>query len=261
MSKKTQVTNTLKANRDLNAKIAQVDKLENDLQARNNTINEKIAQVNTLEHDLQARNNTIAALNAEIQAREQQSQHQQSQIAQQNHTIATLNAEIQVREQQSQHQQGQITQMIAQRIERQAIIDTLKDLSLMSEFDSMHKAVSHDINTLIDTLKDLRLMSEFDSMHTAVSHAINTLTEYTTMLKDKWSRGIRKLFNEKTQFVTTAVVGSEISIPVAQRINYDIQEEAPNRQIDTAVYRVLSQGFMLGDTIIEKARVTRIDPL
>jgi hypothetical protein len=98
-------------------------------------------------------------------------------------------------------------------------------------------------------------------MHTAVSHDINTLTAYTTMLKDKWSRGIRKLFNEKTQFVTTAVVGSEISIPVAQRINYDIQEEAPNRQIDTAVYRVLSQGFMLGDIIIEKARVTRIDPL
>jgi hypothetical protein len=98
-------------------------------------------------------------------------------------------------------------------------------------------------------------------MHTTVSHDINTLTEYTTMLKDKWSRGIRKLFNEKTQFVTTAVVGSEISIPVAQRINYDIQEEAPNRQIDTAVYRVLSQGFMLGDTVIEKARVTRIDPL
>jgi molecular chaperone GrpE (heat shock protein) len=208
MSKKTQVTNTLKVIRDLN---------------------EKIAQVNTLEHDLQAQNNTIAALNAEIQAREQQSQHQQALIEQMTAKIAELNTAI------------------AQRIERQAIIDTLKELRLMSEFDFMHKAVSRD--------------TEFESMHTAVSHDINTLTAYTTMLKDKWSRGIRKLFNEKTQFVTTAVVGSEISIPVAQRINYDIQEEAPNRQIDTAVYRVLSQGFMLGDIVIEKARVTRIDPL
>lgn len=154
---------------------------------------------------------------------------------------AALNAKVSKHEQEAHEQQAKIEQMkakitelnttIAQRIERQAIIDTLKDL---------------------------RLMSEFDFMRTA---DINTLTDYTTMLKDKWSRGIRKLFNEKTQFVTTAVVGSEISIPVAQRINYDIQEEAPNRQIDTAVYRVLSQGFMLGDIVIEKARVTRIDPL
>ena len=203
MSKKTQATKALKVILDLKEKIAQVDKLENDL-------------------------------NAKIREREQQVQDQQAQIAQQNNTIATLNAEIQVREQHSQHQQAQIAQMIAQRIERQVIIDTLKEL---------------------------RLMSEFESMHTAVNHCTNTLTDYTTMLKDKWSRGIRKLFNEKTQFVTTAVVGSEISIPVAHRINYDIQEEAPNRQIDTAVYRVLSQGFMLGDTVIEKARVTRIDPL
>jgi len=157
-----------------------------------------------------------AALNAKVSKHEQEVQDQQAKIEQLTAKITELNTTI------------------AQRIERQAIIDTLKDL---------------------------RLMSEFDFMHNAVSRNINTLTEYTTMLKDKWSLGIRKLFNEKTQFVTTAVVGSEISIPVAQRINYDIQEEAPNRQIDTAVYRVLSQGFMLGDTIIEKARVTRIDPL
>ena len=247
MSKKTQVTNTLKVNRDLNEKINTLEKVNRDL-------NTQIARVNALEHDLHTRNNTIATLHAEIQVHEQHSQHQQAQIAQQNHTIATLNAEIQVREQHSQHQQAQIAQMIAQRIERQVIIDTLKELRLMSEFESMHTAVNN-------TLKELRLMSEFESMHTAVSHGTNTLTDYTTMLKDKWSRGIRKLFNEKTQFVTTAVVGSEISIPVAHRINYDIQEEAPNRQIDTAVYRVLNQGFILGDTVIEKARVTRIDPL
>jgi hypothetical protein len=182
-------------------------------------LNEKIAQGNKLEKDL----------NTKIREREQQVQDQQALIEQMTAKITELNTAI------------------AQRIERQAIIDTLKELRLMSEFDSMHTAVSHD--------------TESESMHTAVSHNINTLTAYTTMLKDKWSRGIRKLFNEKTQFVTTAVVGSEISIPVAQRINYDIQEEAPNRQIDTAVYRVLSQGFMLGDTVIEKARVTRIDPL
>lgn len=195
------------------------------------------AEVRKHEQQQQAheqQSHTIATLNTKIQSHEQQSQQQQSQIVQQNDTIATLKAEIQLREQQSQHQQAQIAQMIAQRIERQAIIATLKEL---------------------------RLMSEFDFMHTKVSPDTNTLTDYTTMLKDKWSRGIRKLFNEKTQFVTTAVVGSEISIPVAHRINYDIQEEAPNRQIDTAVYRVLSQGFMLGDTVIEKARVTRIDPL
>lgn len=195
MSKKTQVTNTLKVNRDLN---------------------EKITRVNTLERDLQARNNDIAILNTKIQEHEQQSQQQQALIKQMTAKITELNTTI------------------AQRIERQVIIDTLKEL---------------------------RLMSEFDFMHTAVSRDSNTLTDYTIMLKDKWSREIRKLFNEKTQFVTTAVVGSEISIPVAHRINYDIQEEAPNRQIDTAVYRVLSQGFMLGDTVIEKARVTRIDPL
>jgi hypothetical protein len=189
-------------------------------------LNEKITQVNELEKDL----------NAKIREREQQVQDQQALIEQMTAKITELNTTI------------------AQHIERQAIIATLKELRLMSEFESMHTAVNN-------TLKELRLMSEFESMHTAVSHGTNTLTDYTTMLKDKWSRGIRKLFNEKTQFVTTAVVGSEISIPVAQRINYDIQEEAPNRQIDTAVYRVLSQGFMLGDTVIEKARVTRIDPL
>ena len=213
MSKKTQVTNTLKVNRDLNEKINTLEKVNRDL-------NTQIARVNALEHDLHTRNNTIATLHAEIQVREQQSQQQQAQIEQMKAKITELDTTI--------------VHITAQRIERQVIIDTLKEL---------------------------RLMSEFESMHTAVSHGTNTLTDYTTMLKDRWSRGIRKLFNEKTQFVTTAVVGSEISIPVAQRINYDIQEEAPNRQIDTAVYRVLSQGFMLGDTVIEKAHVTRIDPL
>lgn len=126
---------------------------------------------------------------------------------------------------------------------------------LTDDLANQQKNHELQINSL---LREVGLANELDILqHTALDD-MKKLIPFANKIKKKWIKAVQQITGQPTRTVTKADLGSEIMIPAEERKWYSIQEEAPNRSITNARYRVISQGLIVGDDLIEQAVVARI---
>ncbi len=123
-----------------------------------------------------------------------------------------------------------------------------------NELASEHRQLQARINQFI---MQVGLTNELDYLQHSVSVDASKLGPFANKIKKQWLKSIQQLTGKSARTITSATIGSEISITPEERKWYSIQEEAHNRSLSNARYRVISQGLMIGQDVIEHAVVAR----
>lgn len=127
---------------------------------------------------------------------------------------------------------------------------------LKQELSTQNTQHIAQINKLIS---EVGLGNELDYLQHTASTDNTKIGPFANKIKKKWLKAIQKMTGQVTRTVTKADIGSEISIPPEERKWYSIQEEAPNRSLTNARYKVISQGLIVGTEVIEHAMVARTE--